>query len=83
MSTVYERPFEVVLVGAGELPPERDNPLVLGGHLDGCRLGFDLGASDFKVAALQDGRVVFSQEIPWNPQQQADPNTTGSTCNRA
>jgi len=74
MSTVYERPFEVVLVGPGELPPERDNPLVLGGHLDGCRLGFDLGASDFKVAALQDGQVVFSQEIPWNPQEQADPD---------
>ncbi len=73
MSTVYERPFEVTLVGEGELPPERDNPLVLGGHLDGCRLGFDLGASDFKVAALNDGQVVFSQEIPWNPQEQADP----------
>ncbi len=73
MSTVYERPFEVVRVRPEELPPERDNPLALGGHLDGCRLGFDLGASDFKVAALQDGQVVFSQEIPWNPQEQADP----------
>ncbi|MCX8160889.1 MAG: ROK family protein [Candidatus Saccharicenans sp.] len=73
MSTVYERPFEVVEVRPGELPPEQDNPLALGGHLDGCRLGFDLGASDFKVAAMQDGRVVFSQEIPWNPQEQADP----------
>lgn len=73
MSTVYERPFELVWVRPEELPAERDNPLALGGHLEGCRLGFDLGASDFKVAALQDGRVVFTQEIPWNPQEQADP----------
>ncbi len=73
MATVYERPFEVVRVAPGQLPRESDNPLALGGHLDGCRLGFDLGASDFKVAAVMDGRPVFSQEIPWNPQTQADP----------
>ncbi len=73
MSTVYERPFEVVRVEPGELPVDSDNPLALGGHLDGCRLGFDLGASDFKVAAVMAGRVVFSQEIPWNPQEQSDP----------
>ncbi len=73
MSTVYEKPFQVVKVSAGEFPEDRDNPLRLGGHLDGCRLGFDLGASDFKVAALKDGQVVFSEEIPWNPQEQPDP----------
>lgn len=73
MSTVYEQPFEVVAVSSHYFPEEADNPLVLGGHLDGYRLGFDLGASDFKVAAVCEGEVVFSQEIPWNPQEQADP----------
>lgn len=73
MSTVYEQPFEVVAVSSHYFPEESDNPLVLGGHVDGCRLGFDLGASDFKVAAVCEGKVVFSQEIPWNPQEQADP----------
>lgn len=73
MSTVYEQPFEVVAVSGRSFPEEVDNPLVLGGHFDGCRLGFDLGASDFKVAAVQEGQVVFSQEIPWNPQEQPDP----------
>ncbi|MGB9906504.1 MAG: ROK family protein [Candidatus Saccharicenans sp.] len=73
MSTVYEQPFEVTAVSGPSFPEESDNPLVLGGHFDGCRLGFDLGASDFKVAAVQEGEVVFSQEIPWNPQEQADP----------
>ncbi|HEK84924.1 MAG: ROK family protein [Candidatus Saccharicenans sp.] len=73
MSTVYEKPFEVVLAEADEFPEEKENQLILGGHSDGCRLGFDLGASDFKVAALKDGQVVFSDEFPWNPQSEPDP----------
>jgi len=73
MSTVYEQPFSVVQVKKEELPPEQQSPVSLGGHVDGCRLGFDLGASDFKVAALQAGQVVFSEEISWQPQEQVDP----------
>lgn len=74
MSTVYEKEFKVVLVKASKFPEEKESQLILGGHFDGCRLGFDLGASDFKVAALKNGEVVFSEEIPWNPQEQSDPN---------
>jgi predicted NBD/HSP70 family sugar kinase len=44
-----------------------------GGHLDGCRIGFDLGASDRKAAAVIDGEVVFSEEIAWDPARHADP----------
>jgi len=73
MSTVYEQPFSVIKIRKEELPEEQQSPIFLGGHVDGSRLGFDLGASDFKVAALQDGQVVFSEEIPWNPQEEADP----------
>ena len=73
MSTVYEQPFSVVKVRKEDLPEERQSAISLGGHFDGCRLGFDLGASDLKVAALQDGQVVFSEEIPWQPQPEADP----------
>jgi len=72
MSTVYQQPFSFIKIRKEELPEERQSPISLGGHFDGCRLGFDLGASDFKVAALQDGQVVFSEEIPWNPQEEAD-----------
>ncbi|MDD8030606.1 MAG: ROK family protein [Acidobacteriota bacterium] len=74
MSSVYGKPFEVIMVSAGQFPEDRESHLILGGHLDGCRLGFDLGASDFKVAAVKEGQVVFSQEIPWNPQEQPDPS---------
>ena len=45
----------------------------IGGHLDGCRIGFDLGASDYKLAAVQDGEPVFTTEIPWDPRVEADP----------
>ncbi len=73
MSRVYERPFEVVSSGPADFPAPRESESALGGHLDGCRVGFDLGASDFKVAAVKDGEPVFSDEIPWTPGEKADP----------
>jgi predicted NBD/HSP70 family sugar kinase len=73
MSRVYERSFEVVPVQSGEFPKARESRLSLGGNFDGCRIGFDLGASDYKIAAVQDGEPLYSEEIPWNPAEQADP----------
>ncbi len=73
MSRVYERPFEVRAAASAAFPAARERRSVLGGHVDGCRIGFDLGASDYKIAAVRDGEPVFSQEIPWNPSEQADP----------
>ncbi len=74
MSRVYGKPFEVVSVEPGEFPFARENASCLGGHFGGCRIGFDLGASDLKFAAVRDGRLIFSEEIPWNPGEQADPD---------
>ncbi len=68
---VYEKPFEVVW--AKELPPQRSSTTPLGRHLDGCRIGFDLGGSDRKVAAVREGEVVFSEETLWDPYHQPDP----------
>lgn len=73
MSRVYERPFEVVLSDPESVPEENEAPTAIGGHLEGCRIGFDLGASDYKIAAVKDGEVVYSDEFPWNPKEQADP----------
>ena len=36
-------------------------------------IGFDLGGSDRKVAAVRDGEVVFSEETVWDPYFQKDP----------
>jgi predicted NBD/HSP70 family sugar kinase len=69
--SVYERDLELVLTN--EIPPQRANTTPLGRHLEGCRIGFDLGASDRKAAAVIDGKVVFSDEVIWNPVTQTDP----------
>jgi predicted NBD/HSP70 family sugar kinase len=68
---IYERPFEVVWTK--ELPSAREQSAALGGHLNGCRIGFDLGASDRKVAAVIDGEPVFTEEVPWDPRSRPDP----------
>jgi predicted NBD/HSP70 family sugar kinase len=70
---IYERLFEVVLAKPQELPAAREPAAPLGRHLEGCRIGFDLGASDRKVAAVRDGETVFSEETPWDPRSHANP----------
>ncbi len=81
MSRVYERAFEVAVMEAGDVPVEREAASSKGSHLDGCRIGFDLGASDYKVAAVEDGVVVYSNEFAWNPKEQADPGYHFSKLN--
>ena len=54
-------------------PASCETAIPLGRHLDGCRIGFDLGGSDRKCAAVIDGKVVFSEEIAWDPYFQSDP----------
>ncbi|HSH16584.1 MAG TPA: ROK family protein [Verrucomicrobiae bacterium] len=68
---IYDRPIEVV--HTRELPPARATTAPLGRHWNGCRIGFDLGGSDRKVAAVIDGKCVFSEEIVWDPYFQPDP----------
>lgn len=70
---VYQRPFAIEVRSFDELPETTDAGLSMGRHLDGCRIGFDLGGSDRKAAALIDGRVVYSEEIAWDPYFQRDP----------
>jgi predicted NBD/HSP70 family sugar kinase len=73
MGTVYERPFEVIVTGADSVPAASETTIPLGRHLDGCRVGFDLGASDRKASAVINGEAVFSEEIVWDPKNAADP----------
>jgi hypothetical protein len=71
---VYQRDFTIVSCQADEVPPSNESGKHLGRHLDGCRVGFDLGASDRKASALIDGKVVFSEEVVWEPRQHSDPD---------
>ena len=70
---IYERPFEVALADAASIPVARESTAALGRHWNGCRIGFDLGASDRKVAAVIDGKTVFSEETVWDPRSHSDP----------
>jgi predicted NBD/HSP70 family sugar kinase len=71
---VFLEDLQIVAAGSkDDLPPAREPSIPLGRHLDGCRIGFDLGGSDRKAAALIDGNVVFSEEIRWDPYFQKDP----------
>ncbi len=70
MANVYERPFEVVYTE--DLPREKDAPQAIGGHLEGCRIGFDAGGSDRKAAAVRDGEVLWTEEAVWAPGRQKD-----------
>ena len=72
MANVFERPFEIVTVD--ELPQTLDEPMAIGGHLSGCRIGFDAGGSDRKVSAVIDGEPVYSEEVVWFPKTNADPD---------
>lgn len=70
---VYERTFEVLSCEAGEVPASRETGKLLGRNLNGSRIGFDLGASDRKVSAVQDGAAVYSEEVVWEPRKHNDP----------
>ncbi len=71
---IFGRVFSVEAAKFEALPAVVETSLPMGRHLEGCRIGFDLGGSDRKAAALIDGEVVFSEEIAWDPYFQKDPS---------
>jgi predicted NBD/HSP70 family sugar kinase len=73
MSRAYEGLFEVAVMTAESVPDAKELSTPLGGHLDGYRIGFDLGASDYKVSAVKNGEAVYTDEFPWNPKDEPDP----------
>jgi predicted NBD/HSP70 family sugar kinase len=70
---VYGKTFTVVSCDPAEVPPEKEGGKALGRHLEGCRIGFDLGASDRKVSAVINGEAIYSEEVVWEPRIQSDP----------
>jgi predicted NBD/HSP70 family sugar kinase len=70
---VYEKEFTVLPCRPEDVPPALETGKPLGRHLDGCRIGFDLGASDRKASAVVDGYPVYSEEVVWEPRKHADP----------
>jgi len=73
MTRFFLSPLKIVVCGMDQLPAVNEKVLALGRHIEGCRIGFDLGGSDRKCAAVVDGEVVFSEEIVWDPYFESDP----------
>jgi len=53
---VHGRQFKVTRCAAQVVPASREAGQHLGRHLDGCRIGFDLGASDLKCRRWSTAR---------------------------
>ncbi len=73
MTQSYGKKFQVVVTSPAKVPAAKEIQTAVGGHLSGCRIGFDLGASDYKVSAVIDGQAIFTEEMPWDPKTQANP----------
>ena len=71
---LYEQELQIIDLPLEECPESNEAPKPIGGHLDGCRIGFDAGGSDRKVSAVIDGEVVYSEEVVWHPKKNPDPN---------
>ena len=71
---LYERPLEILDLPLENCPEANETPRPMGGHTDGCRIGFDAGGSDRKVSAVIDGECVYSEEVVWHPKVNPDPN---------
>ena len=71
---LYEVDLEIIDLPLEACPAPNEISQPLGGHLDGCRIGFDAGGSDRKVSAVIDGECVYSEEVVWFPKLNPDPN---------
>lgn len=74
MSTVFEKEMEVIECTYDNIPEEKASSLSVGGHLEGRRIGFDVGGSDIKVSAVLNEEVLSSEEIVWLPKLNEDIN---------
>ena len=67
-SGIYgSKSFQVAASTKAAMPRAKGGARPMGRHLEGCRIGFDAGASSRKVAALIDGKEVFSVGTAWEP----------------
>jgi len=71
---MFSQNIEVKAMALADVPAQNSPADAMGRHLGGNRIGFDLGGSDRKCAAVIDGEVVFSTEVPWDPYFQEDPS---------
>lgn len=69
----FRSAFEIEMVDSLSAGEESVVGKPLLNEMPGNRIGFDLGGSDRKCAAIIDGKVVFSEEVKWSPYFESDP----------
>ena len=74
MGTVFEKEMEVIECTYDNIPQMKSSSVPVGGHLEGNRIGLDVGGSDLKVSAVKNGEVISSEEIVWLPKLNEDIN---------
>ena len=70
---LYEEELQILDLLLEDCPAANETARPIGGHMDGCRIGFDAGGSDRKVSAVIDGECVYSEEVVWYPKVNEDP----------
>ncbi|MFO7610865.1 MAG: ROK family protein, partial [Clostridia bacterium] len=73
MGKIFGSEFNVIITDRSGIPAENEGSRAIGGHLGGCRIGFDAGGSDRKVSAVVDGVAIYSEEVDWQPKLSEDP----------
>ncbi|MFP4177341.1 MAG: ROK family protein [Acholeplasmataceae bacterium] len=72
MGRIYGKRFVVELREEKNMPRAYERSKKIGRHLAGYRIGFDAGGSDRKVAAVVDGKPIYSEEVIWHPKMATD-----------
>ena len=73
LQKLYEKELQIIDLPLEACPVSNESARPIGGHMDGCRIGFDAGGSDRKVSAVIDGECVYSEEVVWFPKVTEDP----------
>ena len=82
MQDVYEVPFEVIDCTPEQLPQANESSVAIGGHMEGCRIGFDAGGSDRKVSAVIDGRTVIPRRSSGTRRRSRTPSIISTASSR-
>lgn len=73
MSELYGQRMVVETLPLNEVPQTHERALIMENRSGGYRLGFELGANDFKVCAVKNNKECFNAEFSWDPRNQKDP----------
>lgn len=75
MQRIYMQPLAInEILDINDFPLYNPCSKKIGGHLNGNRIGLDIGGSDRKVSAVVNGEVIYSEEVVWHPKVYSDPN---------